>query len=121
MSLSELQSLLDELCAQRSELKAIIAQCRADWLNEKKHTPLHIRAEMDAEIASIRAEIATTEAQMKQLKDAEKQVMELDFWHWSDQMLAAVTYLLEVEGRGDIVKSAKKMVSDGWPKKKQTT
>lgn len=118
MALGHLKSVWFDLHAQRSELKAIVAATRRAWLVEGKKTPIMVRADLTAELANIRAEIAAVELEIQRRQKDEvqfKQIGKLDFWHWSDQMLAAVTFLLEVEGRSDVVKKAKQLVSKGWP------
>ncbi len=75
------------------------------------------RAQLDLEMRANALEIREAEFLLEREGDERRREYQLSIAGrtWSDQMVAALTYLLTQLGQREVVSQAEKMVRDGWP------
>jgi hypothetical protein len=120
----QLADLLADLQKQKADLMAERAEIRRQWLCERKATPAAVRAELEADLTAVAAEIKTVELELgnvaeryrkaKAAQEAEK-LARLERWQWSDQMLAALQHVCESHGHHEYILTARSMANNGWP------
>ncbi len=111
MSTEELKTELVNLRAQLTETRAKIAVSRARWRDEGISTPAAQRKELDQTAWDIAAEVRS--AQIALLLRLREEVAQADM-SWSDEMLAALTALVEHRGLHQLIAQARSMVAAGW-------
>ena len=118
VSHGHLKGIQRALIAHRAELFDRQGKWLDDWKERRISRPYVERKALAEEIQATAAELQMVSEALKSRIEEEKrddQATRLERWHWSDHMVAALSHLLESNGHAELITTARRMVSAGWP------